>query len=98
GWWRHVSIRDLEDIARANLVGSTLFLAGMVFLRHLNGFPRSIFLLDLLLCTFLMAGLRLALRLWRERGTGPVVHRIDPLVLIVGAASAGLLLLDEVQS
>ena len=98
GWWRHVSLRDLESMARANLVGSTLFLVSMVFLRHLNGFPRSIFLLDLLVCTFLMAGLRLALRLWRERGTGPVVHRIDTLVLIVGAGEAGIRLLEEIES
>src|SRR5439155_1324647 len=30
GWWRHVSIRDLEDIVRGNVLASTLFLASVV--------------------------------------------------------------------
>src|SRR5262249_36617023 len=54
GWWRHVSIRDVEDIVRGNVLGSTLFLCAMVFGVGLHHFPRSVFLLDLIICTTLM--------------------------------------------
>ena len=67
GWWRYVSMRDLEDIVRGNVLASTLFLAAVVFVRGLAGFPRSIFLLDLLLCTVLMAGVRIGIRLVLEQ-------------------------------
>ncbi len=42
GWWRHVSLRDVEDIVRGNLLGSVLFLTAIVFLHGLEGFPRAV--------------------------------------------------------
>src|SRR2546426_10732294 len=35
GSWRHVSVRDVEDIARGNVLGAAMFLAAMVFVRGL---------------------------------------------------------------
>ncbi|HEV7732139.1 MAG TPA: nucleoside-diphosphate sugar epimerase/dehydratase [Candidatus Binatia bacterium] len=99
GWWRHVSMRELRDIVAGNALASALFLTSMVFGLGLDGFPRSIFLLDLLCCTALTVGLRLAIRLGREsedRSKG--VRRIDTLVLIVGAGSTGIRLLEEIES
>ena len=98
GSWRHVSIRDVEDIARSNVLASTFFLAAMVFLRGLHGFPRSIFLLDLLLCGGLMGGVRLVIRLIHERSDRPAIRRIETLAVIVGAGSAGIRLLQEIES
>jgi FlaA1/EpsC-like NDP-sugar epimerase len=98
GSWRHVSIRDVEDIAHSNVLASTFFLAAMVFLRGLHGFPRSIFLLDLLLCSGLMGGVRLAIRLIQERSDRPAIRRIETLAVIVGAGSAGIRLLQEIES
>jgi FlaA1/EpsC-like NDP-sugar epimerase len=98
GWWRHVGVRDLEDIVRGNLAASVLFLAAMVFGRGLEGYPRSVFLLDLLLSTGLLAGTRIAARIVRERRRRPAVRRIETLVLIAGAGSAGICLLEEIES
>jgi FlaA1/EpsC-like NDP-sugar epimerase len=98
GWWRHVSVRDVEDIVRANFAGSAAFLAVMVFFRGLVGFPRSIFLTDFVLCTVFMGGTRVILRLLRERGEQRRVHRIETLAVIVGAGSAGIRLLQELES
>src|SRR5262249_13429002 len=39
GWWRHVSIRDVDSIVRGNVIGSLLFLCLMVFGIGLDGFP-----------------------------------------------------------
>jgi FlaA1/EpsC-like NDP-sugar epimerase len=98
GWWRHVSVRDVEDIVRANFAGSAFFLATMVFFRGLAGYPRSIFLTDFVLCTVFMGATRVALRLLRERGEQRRVHRIETLAVIVGAGSAGIRLLQELES
>ena len=98
GWWRHVSIRDVEDIVRGNVIGSSLFLCAMVFGIGLDGFPRSVFVLDLLLCTGAMAGVRVALRLVRERRGRSAVHRVEALALIVGAGTAGIRLLEDIEN
>jgi FlaA1/EpsC-like NDP-sugar epimerase len=97
GWWRHVSVRDVESILGAQLLAGGLFLAAMVFLHGLHGFPRSIFLLDLMLGVLLTAGTRLAMRMLREGARQPAVRRIDTLALIVGAGSAGIRLLEEIE-
>jgi len=98
GWWRHVSVRDVEDIVRANVAGSALFLGATVFSRGLAGYPRSIFLTDLVLCTVLMGGSRIAIRVLRERGDQPLAQRIETIALIVGAGSAGIRLLQELET
>jgi FlaA1/EpsC-like NDP-sugar epimerase len=98
GWWQHVSVREVATMARANLLGSALFLAGMVFVHGLDGFPRSIFPLDLLLCTAMMAGMRIAIRLAREIDERAPLRRVERVVLIVGAGSAGIRLLDEIEA
>jgi FlaA1/EpsC-like NDP-sugar epimerase len=98
GWWRHVSIRDAEDIAKGNLFGSLLFVCAMVFVVGLDGFPRSVFVIDLVLCTAATGGIRVALRLIRERRGRLLVRRIDSLALIVGAGTAGIRLLEDIES
>ena len=97
-WWRHVSVRDAAEILRGNLVASTLFLTLMVFGYGLGGFPRAVFLVDLLLCTTAMTGARLAIRMGREHASHPAVRRIDTLVLIAGAGAAGIQLREEIES
>jgi FlaA1/EpsC-like NDP-sugar epimerase len=98
GSWAHVSVHDVEDIVRGNVLASTLFLAVMVFARGLEGFPRAVFLLDLLLCTGILAGVRLGIRLLDERRRRPTVRRVDSVALIVGAGDAGIRLQKEIES
>src|SRR5262245_19325235 len=98
GWWRHVSLRDVIDIVRGNALGSLLFLLAIVFGPGLEGFPRSVFLIDLMICTIVMAGLRVGVRFVRERNGRPAVRRIDTVALIVGAGTTGIRLLEEIES
>jgi FlaA1/EpsC-like NDP-sugar epimerase len=97
GSWRYINMRDAEEIVRASVLGSAFFLSTMVFLHGINGFPRAVFLLDLLLCISTMAGSRMLVRWLRDRRERPLVRRIDSLVLIVGAGSAGIRLLEEIE-
>src|SRR5204863_337588 len=87
----HVTVRDAEDVVRGSLLASVLFLAAMVFLHPdgLHGFPRAVFLLDLVLCTALMGGARLAIRLAREQRGRRAVRRVETLALIGAAGSIG---------
>jgi FlaA1/EpsC-like NDP-sugar epimerase len=98
GWWRHVSVRDVVDIVRGNVLGSLFFLLAMVFGPGLTGVPRSVFPIDLIICTLVIAGLGIAVRVVRELKTRSAVRRIDTLVLIVGAGSTGIRLLEEIES
>jgi len=98
GTWRHVSVRDVQEIVRGNLLGSVLFLLAMVFVRGLHGFPRTVFLIDLLVATALLGGIRVLIRVVRERDGRPQVRRIEKLALITGAGSAGIQLLQELES
>lgn len=97
GWWRHVSVRDTEDILKASVTGSLLFFVAVAATMGIQGFPRSIFLTDFVLCTALVAGARVAIRLlWERDRSGP--RRIERQGLIVGAGEAGIRLLGELQS
>src|SRR5215510_11145225 len=98
GWWRHVSLHDVVDIVRGNALGSLLFLLAIVFGPGLDGFPRSVFVIDLVICTIVMAGIRVGVRVIRERNTRSEIRCIDTLVLIVGAGSTGIRLLEEIES
>src|SRR5215472_10495903 len=57
GWWRYVSVCDLLRIAFANLAGSAVGCAVILWVDP-KGVPRSIYLLDLILCFLGTAGLR----------------------------------------
>ncbi|MDE0887707.1 MAG: nucleoside-diphosphate sugar epimerase/dehydratase [Myxococcota bacterium] len=97
GWWRHLSMADAWDIARGNALGSAIFLGSVVFFMGLQGFPRSVFILDFILCTGGMAAVRLALRVMRERRENPRGRHAADAALIVGAGSAGIRLRDEIE-
>ncbi|KAF4516142.1 hypothetical protein B566_EDAN000380 [Ephemera danica] len=96
GLWRYVGLHDLGRIFWATLAGSTVFF--VVF--HLGvgwtDYPRSIIILTGLLSGFYIAGIRLAVRWFREwlQIASPTARR----VLIVGAGHAGELLARDMLS
>ena len=95
GWWRFVSVQDLTRLAVANFAGSAV--AGILIALSLPGFPRSIYIIDLLICFLLTAGIRVTVRLMME--TGIQIHAAgDKKVLIYGAGFAGQALLREIRS
>jgi FlaA1/EpsC-like NDP-sugar epimerase len=96
-WWRHLSVRALVDIIKANALGSALFIVSVVLLRDVEGFPRSVFVLDFIVATALLGGIRLTVRAATEERNGPRPHRIEELALIVGAGDAGIRLFQEIE-
>jgi len=96
--WQHVNLRGLSEIIRGNAIGSALFVVSVVLFRGVEGFPRSVFVLDFILATGLVGGTRLAIRAAAERKNAGAPRRIEELALIVGAGNAGIRLLQEIQS
>lgn len=96
GLWRYVGIHDLARILWASLVGSALFYGVVHLLLGNTQYPRSVIILTGLLSGLYLAGIRLAVRWFREwlQITGPTARRI----LIVGAGNAGELLVRDMLS
>lgn len=96
GLWRYVGIHDLARILWASLAGSAIFYAVVHLLIGTTQYPRSVIILTGLLSGLYLAGIRLAVRWFREwlQITGPSVRR----VLIVGAGNAGELLVRDMLS
>jgi FlaA1/EpsC-like NDP-sugar epimerase len=95
GWWRYASIRDVVRLVAANLAGSVLGCFALPWFAP-QGFPRSIYFLDFMLCFGMTAGVRLAVRLAFEFSRLPNLT-VRKRTLIYGAGDAGVALLREIQ-
>ena len=99
GLWRYVSVVDLIQIIKATTYGSVMFAALEIAIFGLDDFPRSVFFIDWAVNIFLLSGIRLAMRLTRERfspmGRDP---RGFQRLLIVGAGDAGAELCKQALS
>ena len=92
--WRYVSFPDVVRLAVGNLLGSVVALCLIVLLAP-AGFPRSIYVLDLLVCSLATAGVRLATRMWLS--TNHVAAVETRRTVIYGAGKSGVTLLSELR-
>ena len=63
GIWRYTSLWDLINIAKAVFIASIILIVVFGFIEGLEKFPRSIFLLDLILTTIIVCANRVVVRL-----------------------------------
>ncbi len=96
GWWRFVSVHDLSRLAAANIIGSGF--SAIVIGLALRGFPRSVYIIDLLICLLATAGIRVFVRLIMEAGIQIQQAGGGKRVVIYGAGIAGQALLREIRS
>jgi len=98
GWWCTIGVRDIKRMVIANGIASgfcaTVIVAGLGF-----GYPRSIHILDFIVCLATLSGMRLLIRLVHDARQ----HRgatNTPLknVLIYGAGWAGAGLAREIYT
>ena len=94
GWWKYAGMNDLLDIIKASLVSSFLLYLAVYFIYGVTGYPRSTFLLDMLMTIILIGGTRFVVRAYSEqaRSTSMGVN-----TLIVGAGRAGNLIVRELK-
>ncbi len=103
--WAYISINELKFIAAGVSLGSTFVAIGILILTNLQiqvggylGFPRSVLIIDWLLSILGVGGMRLALRLAAEYASiSEHAQGRKRRVLIVGAGSAGNLVVRELE-
>lgn len=96
GMWRYVAIPDLVQILKATIVSSIAFVILQTWLFGLEGFPRSVFLIDFAGNILLLSGVRLLVRIARERSmTGSSTVDSGGRLLIIGAGDAGASLCSQ---
>src|ERR1700722_15111887 len=95
-WWRYVSISDLLRMALGNLIGSALSWIVITWMAP-AGFPRSIYLLDLMICFLATAGVRVMARMITEATLAGRNSTSEKRTLVYGAGDAGVDLLRGIQ-
>ena len=94
GLWRYVSIWDVKKILIGVMLGTAVFYGTVSWVFSVAGYPRSVFIIDSILLIGFLIGLRLAVRLFRERKFLSRMKR----VLIIGAGDAGAKIVREMQA
>ena len=99
GMWRYVAIPDFVQILKATVLSTIVFVLLQWWLFGFVGFPRSVILIDFAGNLFLLSGIRLAVRMARERSMGGVRNGADrSRLLIIGAGDAGASLCSQAFS
>jgi FlaA1/EpsC-like NDP-sugar epimerase len=97
GMWVFASLPDLSRVLRAVAVSSMALWAFVAVYRSVPAVPRSTLALYPMLLVIIMAGGRVAYRMWKEhRLYGGLVAQGKPVV-IVGAGRGGAMLLRELE-
>jgi FlaA1/EpsC-like NDP-sugar epimerase len=93
GLWRYVGLHDLGRILWASIAGTVVFYALVRGVLGWAEYPRSVIILTGILTGGFLAGIRLAVRWFREwlQIVGPTSRR----ALVVGAGNAGELLVRD---
>jgi FlaA1/EpsC-like NDP-sugar epimerase len=98
-WWRYVSMPDLLQVLKANLVASAVFIVFDVFYPPVPNLPRSVIILDFILCFSMMIGLRVFTRIVREQiGLRSKGFNSRPkTVLVVGSGAVAQSIVREMR-
>ena len=106
GWWRYVGMRDLLAALKATWVSTACFLGFVYILQYVGGtflemkllpsWPRSIFLLDLMLTIGMVCGVRILVRFYYEAWR-PIAKEGLKRLVIIGAGDAGETVLRQIR-
>jgi len=95
GVWRYASINDLMKIINSTTFGSIAFFLIVRYGIGDVGYPRSIYVLDCVLCIVISGGGRLFIRVLRE---SMIQEPLGKKTLIIGAGDAGEMIVREMKS
>ena len=96
GLWRYVGLHDLGRILWASIISSVALYGVLHGFLGWVGYPRSVIILTGVFSGLFLAGIRLAVRWFRE--WLPVLSPTARRVLVVGAGNAGELLVRDMLS
>lgn len=95
GWWKYTGASDVLDVIKAVGVGSVAFVISIHYLLRSTGFPRSIYLLEPLLTSGMLIGVRIFSRLFAESVRQDVTS--SRKVLLIGAGAAAQTVIQELK-
>lgn len=101
GMWRYTSLIDFMNVVKAVAVSSVCLILLILFLYGFVGFSRSVYIMDFVLTLCLVAGVRVAIRLYLLRDTAFIYSffrkqgRPEKRMLLIGAGAAGEQILRE---
>ena len=93
GWWKYTGVNDAWDVAKAILTGTALFWIAVRLLPSARGFPRSVYILEMILSGLLLSGVRLGSRVLAES-----VRKNESSgkkVILIGAGFAAQMIIRE---
>jgi FlaA1/EpsC-like NDP-sugar epimerase len=96
GWWRYASVSDLVSVALGN-VAASIVLTGVLFATFGLDYPKSIYVLDFVVCFLACAGARFAVRVYNETFVADTSHKSKG-VLVYGAGVAGMTMVREMRA
>jgi FlaA1/EpsC-like NDP-sugar epimerase len=94
GLWRYVSIWDARNIVGAVVTSSLLFWVVERWVVGQSGYPRSVYVLDAVILTMLLGGIRVGRRIARELGQ----EQGKKAVLVFGAGDAGEMIVRDMKN
>lgn len=94
GWWRYTGISDTLDVAKSVLLGSVLFIAIIHFGLNTPSFPRTVYVLEPVLTTGLLIGVRIFSRVLAESVRQDLVA--SRKVLLIGAGIGAQTVVREI--
>jgi len=95
GWWSYAGPEDMLRILKAVGIGSGLFLLAAWFMPGLQGFPRSVYLLEPILTASLLGATRVFSRLLAESVRQDLAAAKK--VVVIGAGTAAQMVFRELQ-
>lgn len=95
GVWRYIGIYDVIAIFKATSLGSIIAIVGLLFLFRVEGYSRTVFIIDWLVTFVSISGVRILFRLYKEYFAN--VRLTGKRILIFGAGDAGELALREIR-
>jgi FlaA1/EpsC-like NDP-sugar epimerase len=94
GWWRYVGMSDVLNITLATFLSAMLLFTIIVIVVALNGYPRSVVPIDMLLSILLVGGARFGVRAYTERAKEDGSQK---KTLIIGAGRVGSAIARELK-
>jgi FlaA1/EpsC-like NDP-sugar epimerase len=95
GWWRYAGLGDLVRVYLVNLLASALWTAAMIM--WMPDYPRSVYIIDFLICFLFCAGGRFSVRLYNESLKSELTAS-GKGILVYGAGAAGRTLVREIRT
>ena len=94
GWWRYAGMSDAQDICEASLSSAVFLYVFIELVLRVDGYPRSMLAINLVLTVLFVGGTRFIVRAYTE---GAQRGAAELNTLIVGAGHAGSTIAHELK-